>query len=69
MFKLVKFLVMFAMVVWIAAAVSAMVSGAMGMMKHNKMPWMKMKEQLREKMPMMREKMCEKMEEAEENVT
>jgi hypothetical protein len=63
MFKLVKFFIMMAMVIWVAAAVSALVSGTMGMMK--KKHWMKMKEQFQQKMPMMRHKMCENMEEAE----
>jgi len=64
MFKLLKLFVLLAMVVWVAAAVSAMTSGAMGMMKRKK--WMK--HQLREKMPEMRARMNEEMSKAEERL-
>jgi hypothetical protein len=62
---MLKFFVLMALVVWIAAAVSAMMSGAMGMVK-SRMPWMK--EKLHEKMPEMREKMSEEMAKAEEHI-
>jgi hypothetical protein len=65
MFGIIKFFMMMAMVVWIAAAVAAMTSGVMGMIK-SRMPWMK--EELRERMPEMRSKMNEGMTEAEEHL-
>ncbi|MBI0582948.1 MAG: hypothetical protein ISF22_01840 [Methanomassiliicoccus sp.] len=65
LFKLMKLWIMMVLVVWVAAAVSAMVSGGMMRMK-GKMPGMK--EKYQNKWSHMMEKPCEEMEEAKEAV-
>lgn len=55
--KLMKLYIMMLMVVWVAAAVSAMVSG--GMMMRKKMGMHRMKGMWKEKMHEMEEKACE----------
>ena len=62
--KLMKLYIMMLMVVWVAAAVSAMVSG--GMMMRKKMGMHRMKGMWKEKMHEMEEKACEGMEKAEQ---
>jgi hypothetical protein len=62
--KLMKMYIMMLMVVWVAAIVSAMVSG--GMMMGKKMRMHRMKGMWKEKMGQMQEKACEEMEKEKE---